>query len=73
MAVDVANHTVMVIRRGRVTEVVGRPGHLSLADAQLVAAAAGGELVAMRLNRKRIDGSIELVRVEQGADGALSV
>lgn len=71
MAVDVTNHTVLIIRRGHpvkgtVTDVVGRPGHLDLDEAKAVAAAGGGVLVAMRHNRRR-DGKAartELVRVE---------
>jgi hypothetical protein len=68
MAVDVTNHSVLVIIRGTSREVVGRPGHMDLATAESVAASAGGKLVALRLNRGLAkDGGVRLISVQQGS------
>jgi hypothetical protein len=67
VAVDVTNHSVLVIARGQSREVVGRPGHMTLEMAESVAASAGGKLVALRLNRGMSkDGGVRLISVQQG-------
>ena len=68
MAIDVTNHSVLVIVRGLSREVIGRPGHMDLATAESVAASAGGKLVALRHNRglPKAGGQVRLISVQQG-------
>lgn len=60
-------HTIMVIRRGKQTEIVGRPGHTDLRTAADFAARHGGKLVVVRHLRQPAGApQPELVRIIQG-------